>query len=1103
MATGRGSSTARAAPTPEVQNNAPRRPSLALQPFPWGGLQILPVAPTATELVAVVPPPLPGLHRTAPFRVSEYDERCRIAVMALEAALGPGELADAEVASPWATGGLDLDLDEDLRTVLDLSDLAVPLPPSISRACGNSIGISPGCETERVPPNLRPSGSPCGRIAAGTRTEGTATAAEPDHPAEEMRTPPVLPPPQSAGEAVPAASTDKLEEKSGGFKQESSSGGSPTVSNVMAAAVAGSCGEHQGARRVAGASCQNGAGPQRQDVLGRGRVPEAGPGCEGGLSHQQGGAVAHGPYASPSEISNLKATGPAQLPAHGHRRPPVEHETQGPQKLFQQPLENHQPMAQDDGERPAKRRRAAPAWLRKDYQLSPLQLSPQEVAVAAIAAGAGEGKTGDQQPRHEPRTQRAERGTGKCVKAKGHPQQPLGNGTAAVKDDVQNPGPPSCPSGRVGGVGGNGKRASEVGAGGPQQQLQDEEEEKEKQALAWWDSLLAAAPQLESLKRALQAVLLQPPPRGGANGKRQGEDQMQNAGESSKDGIVDAEERELQEEVERGERARQRWLAGEYVDLHVDEGPTGARQRQHATVAGTDHPVTLTCGAYGPAIEAAGSSGWQRCLPAAAAAALERIQLAVNGPPQLPPLTVGLRGGRPGSEDPAHDQQLQGGAEPVDPSLKDEVVLWVVVCGPGQPHVLHEEYLVLGSQCLSDLRDVLGCATEDAMRQAAQVAQVPMPGTAAACDEDGGCGAAGKGRARNRGGSNGGSGRPLEAAAAGEAATSPSGGPGGPTSRRRGRGRGRAEARLPPLNSAVRAGHSDDGAVTAAAAAAVAGGDENRNAGNPAALAGSPPLPLGSSVQLLPLSYGSYLFLEGHFYTDVRHPDAEDYTAPIRELCSAHGVRPTYLRPERSWRPALVRHDGGTLPPPKPMHTTRFSELTLRQANHPTGIFCHRACCEHLMFMRDVRRWHPGDPADRSAFPVRLRTRDRAGAPVTRRRCSVCEARYAELVTHDDPLAPSNPAVMCRHCFDLLHFGSNGERLAPNVIAQPYNPALDIATQGIWAPSAGAWTALNAPGDTSGGGGGCHNDNSARIWAGGRVADGAGRSGAVRKGPRR
>ncbi len=74
-----------------------------------------------------------------------------------------------------------------------------------------------------------------------------------------------------------------------------------------------------------------------------------------------------------------------------------------------------------------------------------------------------------------------------------------------------------------------------------------------------------------------------------------------------------------------------------------------------------------------------------------------------------------------------------------------------------------------------------------------------------------------------------------------------------------------------------------------------------------------------------------------------------------------------------------------------------------------------------------MSRWHPGDPPARSCYPHRLRLRDRAGAaggaagppqpPAAagaRRRCCICEAHPAELVTHDDPLAPTNPCIMCR-----------------------------------------------------------------------------------------
>ena len=116
-------------------------------------------------------------------------------------------------------------------------------------------------------------------------------------------------------------------------------------------------------------------------------------------------------------------------------------------------------------------------------------------------------------------------------------------------------------------------------------------------------------------------------------------------------------------------------------------------------------------------------------------------------------------------------------------------------------------------------------------------------------------------------------------------------------------------------------------------------------------------------------------------------------------------MRPSFVQPERVWRPLLLRDravtfpppaaaaataagggggagggaggsaaggaggaaggsgEGGgggggasSVPPPAPMQHTRLYDMTLRAANVPTGIFCHRACCEHLVFIRDVRR---------------------------------------------------------------------------------------------------------------------------------------------------
>ncbi|GFR50096.1 hypothetical protein Agub_g12241, partial [Astrephomene gubernaculifera] len=146
-------------------------------------------------------------------------------------------------------------------------------------------------------------------------------------------------------------------------------------------------------------------------------------------------------------------------------------------------------------------------------------------------------------------------------------------------------------------------------------------------------------------------------------------------------------------------------------------------------------------------------------------------------------------------------------------------------------------------------------------------------------------------------------------------------------------------------------------ASQAEAAAALPPSDGSPGA---AAAAGGSEAAADGSAGLLPPSHGSYLFMEGRFYRDVRHPEAEDYSEPIRALCRAHGVWPTMLRPDRSWRPGLGRDTGQSAREPAAMHETRVQELTVRQANHPTALFCHRACCEHLLFVRDVRRWHPG-----------------------------------------------------------------------------------------------------------------------------------------------
>ncbi len=56
------------APTPFLGTAGRQKRPFGLQPFAWGGLQILPLAPAAAATVAAIPPPLPGMTRSAVFR---------------------------------------------------------------------------------------------------------------------------------------------------------------------------------------------------------------------------------------------------------------------------------------------------------------------------------------------------------------------------------------------------------------------------------------------------------------------------------------------------------------------------------------------------------------------------------------------------------------------------------------------------------------------------------------------------------------------------------------------------------------------------------------------------------------------------------------------------------------------------------------------------------------------------------------------------------------------------------------------------------------------------------------------------------------------------
>ncbi|KAK9867327.1 hypothetical protein WJX84_011559 [Apatococcus fuscideae] len=208
------------------------------------------------------------------------------------------------------------------------------------------------------------------------------------------------------------------------------------------------------------------------------------------------------------------------------------------------------------------------------------------------------------------------------------------------------------------------------------------------------------------------------------------------------------------------------------------------------------------------------------------------------------------------------------------------------------------------------------------------------------------------------------------------------------------------------------------------------------------------------------LAPSSFFYMEGIFYNDWRHPEAQDYSEEIRDFCWRQGVEPpagAVQSLEHTPVPAAVhepmgeeslaahQHQGGltvhgstdTLAPhleistaggclgSRDMATTRFQDLDLRIGPRAGYIFCHQGSCEHLVVVRDIRRIHPldgGDPRFMGSYPY-LTGQDEPA----KRNCEICGKKHGVCITHDDMIAPHNPCIWCQECYEMLHFVSEDD----------------------------------------------------------------------------
>ena len=90
------------------------------------------------------------------------------------------------------------------------------------------------------------------------------------------------------------------------------------------------------------------------------------------------------------------------------------------------------------------------------------------------------------------------------------------------------------------------------------------------------------------------------------------------------------------------------------------------------------------------------------------------------------------------------------------------------------------------------------------------------------------------------------------------------------------------------------------------------------------------------------------------------------------------------------------------------MHDVRCDELNLQIG--AKYLYCHQSCCEHYLYLTDIRLRHPvADPASDDSFPaVKFMKK------VRRRRCCVCDALMAKFVVYGDRLLDQSPAFLCQ-----------------------------------------------------------------------------------------
>ncbi|KAF9283925.1 small nuclear RNA activating complex, polypeptide 3 [Mortierella alpina] len=107
----------------------------------------------------------------------------------------------------------------------------------------------------------------------------------------------------------------------------------------------------------------------------------------------------------------------------------------------------------------------------------------------------------------------------------------------------------------------------------------------------------------------------------------------------------------------------------------------------------------------------------------------------------------------------------------------------------------------------------------------------------------------------------------------------------------------------------------------------------------------------------------------------------------------------------------------------KHMHDTLIQDLSIR-INHPY-LLVHQGDCEHLLIFRDLRLFsHRYDDLNRLSYPKPV-----FKSKQIRHRCRMCNTNPAFYITIDDRLAGETPSYFCEECYDVFHYDEDGNIL--------------------------------------------------------------------------